>query len=103
MRTVAQRWQPIEALSEKMMGLAREGEWEEIPAIELERRALLESFFNTPVSAEEAPEVAERIRDLLAQDKEMMGMGTEASSQLVSKLNTFATGRKAQQAYAKHA
>lgn len=102
MQTLSQRWQPIEVLTEKMRGLAEEGEWEEIPPIELERRALLETFFNTPVTPEEAPEVAARIQALLAQDKIMMGMGSKASASLLGKLSTFATGRKAQQAYAKH-
>ena len=102
MENITQRWQPIEQLTEKMKVLAEQGEWEELPAVELERRALLETFFNTPVIPEDAPEVAERIKTLLAQDKEMMGMGTEASAQLLGKLNTFATGRKAQQAYAEH-
>lgn len=102
MQTLSQRWQPIETLTEKMRGLADEGEWEDIPSIELERRGLLETFFNTPVTPEDAPEVAERIQALLAQDEVMMGMGSEASASLLGKLNTFATGRKAQQAYAKH-
>ena len=102
METIAQRWQPIEALTAKMQSLANEGEWEEVPAIELERRALLETFFSVPVSAEDAADVAERIKSLLRQDKLMMGMGTEASANLLGKLNTFATGRKATQAYADH-
>ena len=102
MQTLSQHWQPIEALTEKMRALAEASEWEEIPSMELERRALLETFFSTPVSPEDAAEVAARIHALLEQDKLMMGMGGAASAGLVGKLNTFATGRKAQQAYAKH-
>jgi hypothetical protein len=103
MSSLSQRWQPIEALTEKMMALAREGEWEEIPPTELERRALLEEFFKIPVSSDEAPDVRDRIQALLAVDKQILDMGSDASKELLGKLNTFATGRKAKQAYSEHA
>ncbi len=102
MSTISQRWQPIAALTGKMMALAREEEWEEIPPIELERRALLEEFFESPVSSEDAAEVRELIQALLATDKQIMELGSNASNELLGKLNAFATGRKAKQAYSQH-
>ena len=102
MSSIDQRWKPIETLTSKMMKLAEEGEWEEIAALELARRALIESFFEIPVSPDEASEVSERIHSLLAQDKTMMNTGTEASAKILGEIQVFSTGRKAQQAYSEH-
>jgi hypothetical protein len=102
MKSLEQRWQPILILTEKMKGLASNGEWEEIPPIELERRALLETFFQHPITEEDSPQVAELIRALMAEDKALVSQGKQASQELQGKLNTFATGRKAKQAYAEH-
>ena len=102
MESIEQRWQPIIALTEKMKGLAAKGEWEEIPAIELERRALLETFFQHPITEEQSSQVAELIKALMAEDKALVSQGKQASQELLGKLNTFATGRKAKQAYAEH-
>ena len=102
MDTITERWQPILELTEKMKGLAAEGEWEEIPAIELERRALLETFFQHPISEEDSPHIADLIKALMAEDKALVSQGKQASQELLGKLSTFATGRKAKQAYAEH-
>lgn len=102
MQSIDQRWQPIEVLSESMMAHAKAGEWEALATLEQQRRALIESFFATPVGPAEAPKVAQYIESLLAQDKVMMSLGTTATEQVQGEINTFSTGRKAKQAYAKH-
>ena len=102
MKSVEQQWRPIAALSGQMMELARAQEWEQIPPLELERRALIEAFFQVPVRAEDASEVAQLIETLLQQDNLLVEMGNVASQQLKGQMSTFATGRKAQKAYADH-
>ena len=50
----------------------------------------------------EPGQVAEFIKTLMAEDKALVSQGKQASQELLGKLNTFATGRKAKQAYAEH-
>jgi len=101
-QTLAQRWQPIEELSNRMLASANAGEWEAIVSLARQRHELIERFFDTATAESEAVQVARYIEQLLHLDQELMVLEASARALVKEQLSNFATGRRAKRAYENH-
>lgn len=88
----------IMSLSEKMLENARQQRWENVSAIEDERRQLLTDFFSQPVNAQKGM-LANSIRTILEKDREIVKLGSEKREELRGALQKFNRGKDAVQAY----
>ena len=80
-----------------MARLGDAGDWDEVIALEPQRRSLLEQAFATHAPADEI--VAERVRAILALDKQLMAQSIEARDRIADELSQASKGRKATSAY----
>lgn len=85
------------AISERMIQFGDEGDWRAVIALETERRKLLEQAFATHVPLDEM--VAERVRAILALDKQLMAKTVLARDGLATEISRASKGRKAATAY----
>lgn len=98
-RTRQQHWEAIVAQSRRMQALAREGQWDEVSALEVQRRADMEAFFAHQVSADEAVFVAEGIREVMELDRETMVRCAAAREEAGKQAGVMHQGRRAEAAY----
>ena len=97
--TRQQHWEAIVALSRRMQSLARDGEWDEVTALEMQRRGDLEAFFARQVTADEAMFVAEGIREVMDLDRETMARCAAAREEAGKQAGLVHQGRRAEAAY----
>ena len=60
---------------------------------------LLKAFFDTPVSQQEAPDIARGIEQMLSDDRALAQRGREAQQALMNAMQTVRSGRRALAAY----
>ena len=94
-----QQWQQIMHLGQQMVELAAVEEWQKIADIGADRQAKLQAFFQDPVSAEEAAEIAEGIQRLLESDRQLAETGLRARQKVMGAIHDMVSGRKAVAAY----
>lgn len=92
-------WEPIAALSREMHLLAQREEWELLVEKDVARRQLLESFFERPVRADDAPTLVSQIQALMALDGEMLRVFQLAHKEVAMQMGTIKTGHKMKAAY----
>lgn len=95
----AATWEQIKQLSLAMAEMAERQEWDAVLKAETERRVAIGAFFDRPVSAEEAPEVAEAIQSLMAMDQAMMSGFEVAREETANKVGTMVRGKRMDAAY----
>lgn len=83
----------------EMFALAQQGEWETVARLQAERQHRLEAYFQTPVPAALADEVAAGIREILELDRQVMDLGRQGMDDLARKMGDVRMGRRVQQAY----
>ncbi len=88
----------IMSLSEKMLENARQQRWDDVSAIEDERRQLLTDFFSKPVNGQKGM-LANSIRAILEKDREIVKLGSEKRDELRGALQKFSRGKDVVQAY----
>lgn len=91
-------------LSERMVGLARDGQWDAVAETQVQRQELLASLGDVGALglAEDDKRVQlirERLRAMLELDAQVMGLGHQAREALSGRIHTFAEGRSARRAY----
>jgi len=89
----------IIALSEIMLENARHKQWDDLTHIEGERKRLLSAFFSQPISLKTG-EVADGIRSILSNDREIMRLAVTKRDDLRAALQKVKQGKEAMQAYA---
>ncbi|PKM46134.1 MAG: hypothetical protein CVV05_03930 [Gammaproteobacteria bacterium HGW-Gammaproteobacteria-1] len=94
-----QHWEAIVALSRRMQSLAREGQWDEVTALELQRRNDMEAFFSRQVTADEAEFIAEGIREVMDLDRETMVRCAAAREETGKQAGVVHQGRRMEAAY----
>ncbi|WP_127476420.1 flagellar protein FliT [Sulfurivermis fontis] len=94
-----QQWEAIVAQSRRMQALAREGQWDEVAVLEVQRRSEMEAFFQRQVSADEAVFVAEGIREVMELDRETMVRCAAARDEAGKQAGVMQQGRRAEAAY----
>ncbi len=85
------------AMSQRMTELGEAGDWDEVIALEPQRRQLLEQAFATHAPADEF--VTERVRAILDLDKHLMARSVEARDQVAEEIGRAGRGRRATGAY----
>jgi len=98
-RTRQQHWEAIVAQSRRMQALARDGQWDEVATLEVQRRGEMEAFFQRQVSADEAAFVAEGIREVMELDRETMVRCAAARDEAGKQAGVMHQGRRAEAAY----
>jgi hypothetical protein len=85
------------AVTRQMAALGDAGDWEQVVALEIERRGLLEAAFTTRAQVDE--DLAAKVRQLLAIDQELLASARQAQGQLADALTHSNRGRAAATAY----
>lgn len=94
-----QHWEAIVAVSRRMQALARDGQWDEVTALELQRRGAMEAFFDRQVTTDEAAFVADGIREVMDLDRETMARCASAREEAGKQAGVIHQGRRAEAAY----
>lgn len=92
-------WAEVMEMTGQMLEQAQAGEWSDVTAIEAKRSESMERFFSTPVPEKQAATVAEGIRWVMEQDKEIVRLGMTERDALIGKVKGVDTGRRALSAY----
>ena len=82
-----------------MAAMAEDEQWPELVEIEAERQKMIESFFATKVSDEEAELIAEGIREIMNSDDSLTLMAAELKSDAIGKLTGISNVKNAIKAY----
>jgi hypothetical protein len=85
--------------SERMVELAREEAWDELIALEPERRQQIERLFSSPPVAPESPALAAMIRTVDACDRETGRLVKCGKQSLVEGMRSLNSGQRAAAAY----
>lgn len=81
----------------RMLALATEDAWQEVVALEAERRALLEQAFATREPLSES--LAARVREILELDKVLMEASLRIRDEIGTELGRINRGRRGTEAY----
>jgi hypothetical protein len=96
----ADRYQLLDqavAMTHRMQACGSEGRWDEVIALEPQRRSLLEQAFATRDAVDER--LAARVREILEIDKQLMQYSLKARDQAAEELGLLSRGRKGSNAY----
>jgi len=94
-----QQWAAVLQFSEHMLTAARADEWERVVELDAQRSAIIQSFFQQPVSPAESAVVGDGIRRILEQDREIQQLGRERQRFLMSELDGLKKNKRAVAAY----
>lgn len=90
-------------ISQAMLAMARDNEWERVVLLEGERRQMVRGCFDKPTRDQDAPEVAVAIREILSLNQEVAELGRRCKDQLGADIRAQNMGRSASAAYLSHA
>ena len=93
----------IIAVSEAMLVMARQNEWERVALLEAERRAMVHGCFERPTREQDAPEVAVAIKEVLRLNQEVANLAGSWRDQIGADIRTQKLGRTASAVYRRHA
>lgn len=98
--TTSGLWEEILDLTATIGDRAMAGEWEEVIALDAERRLMLESFFASPPTRDEmVRQVDQGIRAILASDRMVMDLAHGMQQAIGEEMRTFRRGHEAAGAY----
>lgn len=89
-------------LTQHMLTLAKNDDWQRVASIESERQHSIDSIFRHPDLRQALPDLAEILRQVIALDQECIKLGTMLRLQLSHELNQQSQGERALRAYATH-
>jgi hypothetical protein len=95
----AQELQQLIVLSRAILNKAQEKLWDDVIALEVERRELISLFFSGPVRHEDAEAVASAIRLILSIDGQVVELGAVRRLDILQLLQEMDQGKKAVKAY----
>lgn len=90
-------------LTQTMLVMAREHEWERVALLEAERRVLVQDCFAHPTREQDAPGVAAAIREILCLNEEVARCAGSWKEQIGADIHTQSVGRSAAAVYRSHA
>ena len=88
------------AVTERMLGVAKDDDWQKLAELETSRRGLIQAAFSSPVPPADAALVADLIGRIQAANKDLVGFSSESRDRIAGALSTLAAGRRARSAYA---
>lgn len=86
-------------LTRQMLESARAMDWDGVARLEDRRRRRVRQCFSYPTSSQDAPEVAESIREILRLNEAITKLGRDFRDQLGGEIRIHKTGRLASAAY----
>lgn len=97
----ARQWQLILDLTHQMRALSvdKELELEQLLALQQQRQDSIEDFFASPITHNEAEQVAAGIREILDSDQQICQQGEQIKSNIGASLRQTMDNRKALDAY----
>lgn len=90
-------------VSEAMLVMARENEWERVALLEAERRVMVQGCFERTSREQDAPEVAVAIKEILRLNQEVADLAGSWKDQVGADIRTQNVGRTAAAIYRSHA
>ncbi|MCW8934615.1 MAG: flagellar protein FliT [Gammaproteobacteria bacterium] len=97
-----QQWKSILKMTEMLHQLSAEENWQAMTELESERFGKIENFFSTPVSASEAEEIGEGIRQMLKSDELLKQNSLSQQQNMSDGIKKISRGRQVVEAYNKH-
>jgi len=97
-----QALQDIIKISEHMLLMARENQWQEVVEMEAQRRLLVQGCFQRPAAEQDTPEVAAAIGEILRLNEEVAELGRQWRSRLGTEIHAHKVGRAVSAAYLSH-
>ena len=94
-----QQWQNILQLTQELKQMFVDEEWESMTALESKRQQMLKGYFETPVSPDEAEDIAFEIKQMLHINNEIIKGGQTQQSELSSSAQQLSSNRQAIHAY----
>jgi Flagellar protein FliT len=91
--------QQLVAFSQAMLTKAQAEQWDDVVALEAERRDLIKHFFSEQVDQAQAEVVASGIKAILAIDEKLMELGALRRFDIMHVLQDMDQGKKAVKAY----
>lgn len=101
--TRTQLLRDILEISNAMLALARENDWERVVVLEAERKLVVQRCFELPSREQDVPEVADAIREILRLNQEVGALGGSWKDRLGAEIHTRNVGRTASAAYLSNA
>ena len=86
-------------MTEEMMGVAKDEDWETLSALEARRQALIQSAFARPIPTADSAAVAAVIRRIQALTQDLITTINQGRDSIADALDTMAKGRRARSAY----
>ncbi len=93
------KWQQLVDFSNKMLAQAREGEWDSLSRMAVERQSALEQFFADPVTAEESATVEAGIHTINRIDSEITALANGAYGLVSEEHDLLKKRQQASRAY----
>lgn len=95
----SQQLRDMIALSQQMLALACDTDWESVARLENSRREIVDAFFAVQTHAKDAVEVRDAIKKILAMNQKLTELGHCSQDQLGRDIQTHNLGKTAQAAY----
>jgi len=86
-------------LTDSMLDQAKQGNWENLSEIEIERREHLEKFFTVETSSDEVVLVRQAIEYIMNIDEKIIQIGEKSKRLLIDERNNLSKGQSASKAY----
>lgn len=90
-------------ISQSMLVMARANQWERVASLEAERRQMVRDCFEQPAGAQDAPEVAGAIKEILRLNQQVAELGRGWKDQLGADIRVQNVARSASAAYLRNA
>lgn len=91
----SEQLQALVAGSQRMLQLAEAGDWESVDRLQILRQQLAEAFFAIPVDGREVAGVEAAIRQILASDEKIAGLGRQQRDLFEQEIKDFRRRRHA--------
>ncbi len=95
----SEQLQEISDLSRQMLERAQNMQWNRVAELEVRRRELVIRCFQSPTSAQDAPAVADAIREILRLNHVVTELGRDRRDRLSEEIHSHKVGRAATLAY----
>ncbi len=86
-------------MTEEMMGVAKDEDWDKLSALEAKRQGLIKSAFARPIPPADSATVAASIRRIQALTRDLISVISQGRDSIADALDTMAKGRRARSAY----
>lgn len=89
-------------LTQRMLALAQENDWQAVAGLEQERQRSIDSLFRHPQLLQRMPTLVDILQQIVTLDKQCMALGEAARRQLADELNRRSDVGSALRIYQQH-